>query len=104
MAEIRFSPLLLNKLDELIKTLFNEAYFGFFESSEDYVNNLIDFIYSIPSLKYKPTIDNQFGTFYCKYKHNSKTTWYITFDIEEEFYIMQNIINNHSADYPILFP
>ncbi len=41
----------MHKLDLLVKTLHREEYFGFLDSSEDYVNKIIDFIYTIPVLK-----------------------------------------------------
>jgi hypothetical protein len=104
MEQINLSPFLLKKLDELVKTLFKEEYFGFYESSEDYVNNIIDFIYTIPSIKYRKTSKNIYGNLFCKYKHNDKTTWYILFDKLDNNYIINNITNNHSVDYPILFP
>jgi hypothetical protein len=104
MEQINFSPFLLQKLDELVKTLFKEDYFGFYKSSEDYVNNIIDFIYTIPSVKYRKTSNNIYGKLYCKYKHNDKTTWYILFDKLDDKYIINNITNKHSPDYPILFP
>jgi hypothetical protein len=104
MEQINFSPFLLQKLYELVKILFKEDYFGFYENSEDYVNNIIDFIITIPSLKYKKTSNNIYGNHYCKYKHNYKTTWYILFDKFDYKYIINNITNNHSPDYPILFP
>ncbi len=53
MEQINLSPFLLKKLDELVRTLFKEEYFGFYENSEDYVNNIIDFINTIPSLNIK---------------------------------------------------
>jgi hypothetical protein len=32
MEQINLSPFLLKKLDELVKTLFKEEYFGYYES------------------------------------------------------------------------
>lgn len=28
------------------------------------------------------------------------TTWYATFDKENEYFIIRNVINNHTKDYP----
>jgi hypothetical protein len=66
MEQINLSPFFLQKLGDLIKILFKEAYFGFYENSEDYVNNIIDFIYTIPSLKCRKASINIYGNFYCK--------------------------------------
>jgi hypothetical protein len=104
MGKIKFSNSFLYKLEELVKALYKNGYFGFLESSENYVSNIIDFIYTIPSLKKKATGSKRYGAFYCKYKHNNKTTWYITFDLEEDTLIIQDITNNHSSEYPLLFP
>ena len=87
-------------LDELIAFLFEEEYFGFMTSSIKYVNNIYDFIYTIPTLKKKNTRNNKYGNWYCSYKHNTKTTWYITFDVEDGIYLVTHITNNHTADYP----
>jgi hypothetical protein len=100
MEKINLAPLVLDKLKELSKKLYEDEYFGFIEDSENYVQNLREFIFSIPSLKRRLTANNKFGSFYCKYKHNHKTTWYATFDIEDDFYLIKNITNNHSPDYP----
>jgi hypothetical protein len=104
MAEIKLSPLAATKLDELIDTLYEDEYFGFFESSLEYVQNLRNFIFSIDTLKIKNTSINKYGNFYCKYKHNNKTTWYVLFDKINDNYLVNNITNNHSPDYPLLFP
>jgi hypothetical protein len=38
---------------------------------------------------------------YCKYKPNRNTTWYVFFDVENDVYLIKNIVNNHSKDYPL---
>jgi hypothetical protein len=100
MEKINVTPLVLDKLKELSKQLYEKEYFGFIEDAENYVQNLRVFIFSIPNLQRKSTTNNKYGSYYCKYKHNHKTTWYITFDIEDDCYLIKNITNNHSADYP----
>ena len=55
MAEIKLSPLVALKLDELVDTLYETEYFGFFESSLEYIQNLRAFIFSIDKLKHKYT-------------------------------------------------
>jgi len=80
--------------------LYKAEYFGFRESAIDYSNKILDFIYTIPTLKKKPTKRNKYGNWYCAYKYNSKTTWYITFDVEDNIYLVTHITNNHTTDYP----
>ncbi len=100
MEKIIYSPLFISIVKELSTKLFENEYFGFVVDAEEYVNNILDFIDTIPSLKHKRTLNTKYGLYYIKYKHNHKTTWYITFDIEEEIYLIKYITNNHSADYP----
>jgi hypothetical protein len=100
MEKIILDDLVKIKLRELTSTLFEEEYFGFVFDAENYVNNIVDFIFTIPTLKHKRTSYTKYGSYYCKYKHNHKTTWYITFDVDDDTYLILNITNNHSADYP----
>jgi hypothetical protein len=99
MEQVIILPYVKDVLNDLVKILYNKEYFGFNESAIDYVDTIIDFINTIPTLKYKPTRNTRYGAFYCKYKHNSKTSWYVSFDIEGDLYNIKNITNNHSADY-----
>jgi hypothetical protein len=100
MEEVIILQEVEDKIFNLIETLYKNEYFGFVESAELYVLNIIDFIYSIPTLKRKPTADSKLGHFYCTYKHNDKTSWYISFDMEDGLYNIKNVTNNHSKDYP----
>ena len=99
MEKIIVSEIVKYKLDELIKILYDEEYFGFKQSAEDYVHDIIEFIYAVPTLPRKNTKKNRYGNFYCTYKHSNNTSWYITFDFENETYLIKNIANNHSRDY-----
>ena len=99
MEKIIISDSVKYDLDNLIKLLYKEEYFGFLDSAEDYVNNILTFIYSIPNLRFKETKNKNFGQYYCSYKHSRNTTWYATFDYENETYLIKNIANNHSKEY-----
>jgi hypothetical protein len=101
MEEIIIETRLHNELDELIQKLYDKEYFGFLLSAEDYINKIYDFINTIPTQKRKLTQNKRYGKYYCKYKHNSKTTWYIVFDLEDDVYLISFITNNHSPNYPI---
>ncbi len=99
MEEVIVLPELEDKIFNLVFTLYHEEYFGFMESAYDYVDKIVDFIYTIPKQQYKFTSNKKLGAYYCSFKANRNTTWYITFDKEEERYIVQDITNNHSADH-----
>jgi hypothetical protein len=43
-----------------------------------------------------------YGEYYAVYKANKHTTWYVIFDKTNDSYIIRNIINNHTPDYPKL--
>jgi hypothetical protein len=99
MEQIEVTPFVEDKLKELVTILFNNEYFGFIDSSIEYVNNIVDFLYTIPTLKHKKCNIEKDGAFYCKIKENPKTTWFVTFDKVNEIYIIKNIYNNHSNEY-----
>ena len=85
-------------LDDLIYELFEAEYFGYVESSEDYVERIINFIHqNIPTFPSKKTpIElKSFGNFYIFYKINPRTTWYIFFQKEENDFLITHVINNH---------
>jgi hypothetical protein len=99
MEKIVILPALENKLFDLIFILYDKEYFGFPENALAYVDNIIDFIYSIPTLRYKKTKNSKYGTYYCSYKPNRSTTWFICFDFEDKTYLIKNITNNHTKEY-----
>jgi hypothetical protein len=100
MEKIIVETRLHDELDELIQKLYDKEYFGFLQSAEDYINKMYDFINTIPNQKRRVTKNKRYGKYYCKYKHNSKTTWYIIFDLEDDIYLISFITNNHSPNYP----
>jgi hypothetical protein len=99
MEKIVISSNVRKALDELVDILYYKEYFSYKKSAQDYINNLYDFILTIPSLRYKTTLNKKYGAFYCCYKHNAKTSWYFLFDIEDNTYFIKNITNNHSEKY-----
>ncbi len=92
-------PVVYDYLFDLINVLYDKEYFGFVESTKNYVHEIIDFMYTLPNQKSKQTKNNRFGKHYCKYKHNSKTSWYIVFDVEDDVYLIKFITNNHTSYY-----
>ena len=100
MEKVIVLPDVEDMLLELVNILFREEYFSFRQSAKDYVNEIIDFIYTIPTQRKKATHRNRYGNWYCAFKINKHTTWYISFNVEGEEYNITYITNNHTADYP----
>lgn len=100
MGKIIFSSLAQNKLLHLFDVLLEKEYFSFQDSAADYVNNIEKFVFSIASQQHCPINIKEYGSLCIKYKANKRTTWYITFDKENDVYLIKNIINNHTPDYP----
>lgn len=88
-----------NFLNNLIYILYKEDYFNYIENAIEYKDNIIDFIdtniHSFPH-KLTPLPLYYLGSSYIFYKSNSRTTWYIIFEKEEEQYLITNISNNHT--------
>ncbi len=61
MGEINFANELETKLYNLVFTLYDKEYFGFMESTFDYVDKIITFIYTIPPQKYKTSYNKKFS-------------------------------------------
>lgn len=99
MEQIKIFPYVEEALELLVVKLYEKEYFGFIQSAKDYVDAIVDFMFTIPQLKHKSTHNPRYGAYYCTYKHNSKTSWYISFDIEGDLYNIKTIVNNHSTDY-----
>jgi len=98
---IIFQKGVLNYLDDLVYMLFKEEYFGFMQSSYDYVDKIIDFIESdiatFPSKKTPAALKN-FGSRYIFYKSNQRTTWYVFFENRKNDFLITNIINSHCEE------
>ncbi len=100
MEKVIIQPWVVDDLIELVNILFEKEYFGFLENAEDYVRTITKFIYTIPKQRRKETLNPLFGVYYCQYSPNNNTTYYICFDIENDVYLVKNIVTNHSSDYP----
>ena len=50
MAKVVLLPLLEDKLFDIVFMLYNKEYFGFLESAFSYVDEIVNFIYTIPTL------------------------------------------------------
>ena len=95
----------LEYFDDLVYTLFEDEYFGFVENSENYVNKIVNFIFenhkTFPSRK-SPFKLKHYGSNYLFYKINSRTTWFIFFEKNDEDFIVIYLINNHCAEAKFL--
>lgn len=100
MGEVIILPELADKLAALVGILSEKGYFFTEENAITYVDAIIDFIHTIPNQQHYQTQNKKYGRYYCKYKANKKTTWYITFDNEGTTYVIKNLMNNHTEEYP----
>lgn len=98
---IIFQNGVLDYLDDLVHLLFKEEYFGFMQSSYDYVDKIIDFITNdidtFPSRKTPAQLKN-YGSRYVFYKSNQRTTWYIFFEAKDNNCLITNTINSHCIE------
>ena len=88
------------KLDKLVRALHNKKYFGYEELAHQYADELSDFIFSIPGQRAYATKNRRHGAWYCRYKPNRNTTWYITFDTDGNYWVVRNVFSSHSKGYP----
>ncbi|MHC0446001.1 hypothetical protein ACWA1F_11350 [Flavobacterium sp. 3-218] len=101
MEKIILTDAVLKYFDILVFNLFEEEYFGFFESAENYVHKIVDFVLSsISNFPHKKTPNSikHLGVNYIFYKTNSRTTWYIFFEKRGQNYLITGIINNNSIE------
>jgi hypothetical protein len=100
VEEIIIAPLVYSKLTHLVDSLFNTKYFAMKDNAHQYANDIFDFIQTIPNQRHRPTKNTKYGAWNCEYKPNRRTSWFITFDKNEEVYLVKNLMNNHTKEYP----
>ena len=101
MEQIIFTLEFDSYLEELIYKLFEKEYFGFIESSSNYVAKIYDFIeLKINTLHHKltPTPLNRKGGYYVHYNPNPGTTWYVLFEKIDTRILITSIFNNYSKE------
>jgi chlorite dismutase len=98
-AQVIILQPVIDKLNTLVEILFDKDYFSIKENAIAYVDIIYNYMYDIPNKAHRRSLHNKNGEYFCSYKPNSRTTWYITFDIEDDLYNIKNITNNHSSDY-----
>ena len=101
MEEIILTDNIDKKLKKLIEILYNKNYFAIKENAQKYVFKIYTFIYTIPNQPLHYCINVKYGKYYAIFKINNNTTYYITYDFENAFYLIKNIFNNHEKEYTI---
>ncbi|NLN33572.1 MAG: hypothetical protein GX159_08255 [Flavobacteriaceae bacterium] len=99
MEKIIYLPQVEIFLNDLVDILFEQEYFGFQNDAEIYIKKIKIFIQekiSVFPSKKTPEVLKKFGERYVTYKANNRTTWYIFFSQEEDFYFIKFITNNHT--------
>ena len=100
-VEIVFQKEAIVFLDSLVEILYRNNYFSFIENSEDYVSKIYDFIeYDLINFPHQktPAELKKFSSNYIFFKINSRTTWYIFFEKNNQNYLITHIINNHCEE------
>ncbi len=99
--KVIYTPHVIAYLDELVRVLYKEEYFGFIESAEDYVVRIYDAVsesIKLSSHKKTPSKLQYLGSNYIFYKSNTRTTWYIFFEKRATDFLITGIINNHCEE------
>ncbi len=104
MYDIRISPEVIEFLEDIPEVLLREGYKATYDYAVAFVDDIIDFIYQIPSSAHYPISPssehyyNRYGNplYYSLFKRrgNTHTTWYIFFTIHENKLLVTHISNN----------
>lgn len=101
MEKIIFENSVLEYFDNLFFALFEDEYFGFPESAQNYIDKIVGFVVSsISSFPHRkiPKSLQYLGLNYIFYKPNARTTWYVFFEKRDQSYLITAIINNNSLE------
>jgi hypothetical protein len=100
MEKVIISQYLLNNLDNLVYLLFDKSYFSYLESSETYVDAIIDYIHSIPNLPPRKTKNPKHGVYFVVYRvKNKRTQYFITYNVKDSRYVIKNIFTSYEKGY-----
>lgn len=103
--KVALLPEVYDFLDDLAQTLLEKDYVSYIEHGENIVDDIIDFVKTIPYAPhyhltpYAQVYFSRYGqnlqyTFF-KRKSSKHTTWYIFFSRQDDLYIVHYITNNH---------
>lgn len=98
MGKVTYSKEFVDHLDSLIHILYEREYFGYIESSIEYVLGIYDFIeVNICKLPHKklPNTLRLLGSYFISFNSNKQTNWYIIFDKNDDEIFVTFIFNNH---------
>jgi len=99
-GNIVIMKLVSDSLMELLTILEEEEYFSYEENIVDYVKGILLFMYSVPKNKHwRETKNKKYGKWCCRYSPNKHASWYVTFDFQDDIFILKFITNNHTAEY-----
>ena len=99
-------PEVLEYLDNLVYILFQKEYFSYLETSQRYIDDLVDDInINLPISLHKPAPKHfeKYGKdlYYATFNTSNRTTWYAFFtkhrQDEDIIYLVRYISNNHVA-------
>jgi hypothetical protein len=93
IMQIIIEPQVKEKLNALVRTLLQEGYYATEAAAYAYAQAIIDFIFTLPRRTARKTKDKRHGEFYATYKANRHTTWYVTFDVQDDIYLVRNVLN-----------
>lgn len=99
-VKIEILPEVIDYLNNLTQVLFEQEYFGFEETAQQYVQNIYDFMeYEMINFPCKVTtiLLKKIGSNYPFYEANNRTTWYI-FLKKANRYLIIHLANNHFKD------
>jgi hypothetical protein len=102
---IKFLPEVEDYLEDLIEILYQKEYFGFEESSYEYVLSIVNYVLeNIQTVKTKITPEelSHRGSSYIAFRSSKRTTWYIFFDREDLNFLITFISNNHMRESAFL--
>lgn len=100
MEKVILTRFVENKLLNLIEILYNEEYFGFIEDAEKYVDNIYNFIETIPHIPHRECFNSKNGKYFVRYNNpKSKMQYFITFNKSDGRYIIENIISPKTKEY-----
>lgn len=97
--QIIISNYLISNLNDLETVLYKKGYFGFEESSKEYIDKIYDVIYDIPNKRHRKSKDKKLGDFYITYRPNKNTMYCIVFSNKGNTYYIEDIIKNHERAY-----
>ena len=99
-SKVFYSQVATDFLNDLVTILYEQDYFGFLETTLDYMTKMKNFIEkSIHNTPHHPA-PQYFSKYqksmkYIIYQANKRTTWYIFFKQSENRFLIYYITNNH---------